>query len=73
MVSTCRHSVTGVGNIVKYFACGNSRTAKSKISVIPAEAGIQTNDVYTASLDSGLRRNDGVLANFDGLTNKSPR
>ena len=32
--------------------------------VIPAEAGIQTYCVHTASLDSGLRRNDGVWSNL---------
>ena len=31
----------------------------NSIIVIPAEAGIQTNDVHTTSLDSGGSRNDG--------------
>ena len=30
-------------------------------SVIPAQAGIQTSDLQPVSLDSGLRRNDGIL------------
>ena len=37
--------------------------ASSSGTVIPAKAGIQSRRIYAASLDSGLRRNDGVLAN----------
>ena len=36
----------------------------ARIFVIPAKAGIQRSGVNAVRLDSGFRRNDGVLANM---------
>jgi hypothetical protein len=41
-----------------------------KNTVIPAQAGIQTEDVNPVFLDSGLRRNDGKTKLGDGLVER---